>query len=251
MYSTLELVKLNNLYSNSNKKRAINTLNNKQNSAKGLSTIVEENNTESTSINSDEISRKIQASNIGLDTGALSRNGFRMNDSESDKQDDSCNNPIIIKNNNNNNEQYDQSGRLCCSSRSRIARGASKSLKSSSRSILLCSVLIQLLCATVLVLIALGSGFLSSSTSDSFVEANVLMRVCDTREIKTVTSRVCMLYKRTKNSDVRLDKEGNLRITRSPESDTDTNGKGDYSPAKLATECCKIGCPPHYFAYNC
>lgn len=75
------------------------------------------------------------------------------------------------------------------------------------------------------------------------VEANVLMRVCDTREIKTVTSRVCMLYKRTKNSDIKMDKQGNIRIARS--------NKGDYSPAKLASECCKVGCPPHIFAYNC
>lgn len=75
------------------------------------------------------------------------------------------------------------------------------------------------------------------------IEANVLMRVCDTREIKTVTSRVCMLYKRTKNSDIKMDKQGNIRIARS--------SKGDYSPAKLASECCKVGCPPHIFAYNC
>lgn len=71
----------------------------------------------------------------------------------------------------------------------------------------------------------------------------VLMRVCDTREVKTVTSRVCMLYKRTKNSDVKLDKQGNLRITR--------HSKGEYSPAKLASDCCKIGCPPHIFANIC
>lgn len=75
------------------------------------------------------------------------------------------------------------------------------------------------------------------------IGANVLMRVCDTREIKTVTSRVCMLYKRTKNSDIKMDKQGNIRIARS--------SKGDYSPAKLASECCKVGCPPHIFAYNC
>lgn len=73
--------------------------------------------------------------------------------------------------------------------------------------------------------------------------ATVLMRVCDTREIKTVTSRVCMLYKRTRNSGVKMDKQGNIRITR--------GAKGDYSPAKLATDCCKIGCPAHIFAYNC
>lgn len=74
-------------------------------------------------------------------------------------------------------------------------------------------------------------------------EGTVLMRVCDTREIKTVTSRVCMLYKRTKNSDVKLDRQGNLRMAR------DT--KGEYSPEKLANDCCKVGCPPHIFAYNC
>jgi len=74
-------------------------------------------------------------------------------------------------------------------------------------------------------------------------EATVLMRVCDTREIKTVTNRVCMLYKRTKNSDLKQDKGGNLRLSR------DT--KGEYSPAKLATYCCKVGCPPHIFAHNC
>lgn len=75
----------------------------------------------------------------------------------------------------------------------------------------------------------------------------MLMRVCDTREVKTVTSRVCMLYKRTKNSDVKLDKQGNLRITRSSSS----SSKNDYSPAKLASDCCKIGCPPHIFASIC
>lgn len=75
------------------------------------------------------------------------------------------------------------------------------------------------------------------------VEANVLMRVCDTREIKTVTSRVCMLYKRTQNSDVKMDKQGNIKFT--------SDSKQDYSPAKLANECCKIGCPAHIFAYNC
>lgn len=81
----------------------------------------------------------------------------------------------------------------------------------------------------------------TSSTQPA--SANVLMKVCDTREIKTITSRVCMLYKRTKHSDVRMDKQGNIRITR--------GAKGDYSPAKLANECCKIGCPPHIFALNC
>jgi len=74
------------------------------------------------------------------------------------------------------------------------------------------------------------------------VEGSVLMRVCDAREIKTVTSRVCMLYKRT-YSGVKMDKQGNLRSTRGT--------KGEYSPAKLASDCCKIGCPPHIFAYNC
>lgn len=76
------------------------------------------------------------------------------------------------------------------------------------------------------------------------VQATVLMKVCDTREIKSITNRVCMLYKRTKNSDVKLDKQGNMRITRGANKD-------DYSPAKLATDCCKKGCPPHLFAYNC
>lgn len=75
------------------------------------------------------------------------------------------------------------------------------------------------------------------------VDGAVLMRVCDTKEIKTVTNRVCMLYKRTKNSDIRMDKFGNIRITRGV--------KGEYSPSKLASDCCKIGCPPHIFAYNC
>lgn len=75
------------------------------------------------------------------------------------------------------------------------------------------------------------------------VQATVLMKVCDTREIKSITNRVCMLYKRTKNSDLKLDKQGNMRITR--------GAKDDYSPAKLATDCCKKGCPPHLFAYNC
>lgn len=75
------------------------------------------------------------------------------------------------------------------------------------------------------------------------VEGGVLMRVCDTREVKTVTSRVCMLYKRNKNSDVKLDRQGNLRITR--------QSKADYSPAELASVCCKSGCPAHYFAQIC
>lgn len=90
---------------------------------------------------------------------------------------------------------------------------------------------------------------LTNNQSPALAEASVLMRVCDTREIKTVTSRVCMLYKRTKNSDVRMDMYGNLRITRSAESENEAID--DYSPEKLATQCCKIGCPPHYFAYNC
>ena len=75
------------------------------------------------------------------------------------------------------------------------------------------------------------------------VQATILMRVCDTREIKTVTNRVCMLYKRTKNSDVKVDSQGNLRIAR--------GAKGEHSPEKLAQDCCKIGCPPHIFADNC
>lgn len=79
------------------------------------------------------------------------------------------------------------------------------------------------------------------------VQANVLIRVCDSREIKTVTSRVCMLYKRTNNSNLKLDRYGNLRISRS----TGSHSKGEYSPAKLASDCCKIGCPPHIFALNC
>lgn len=73
--------------------------------------------------------------------------------------------------------------------------------------------------------------------------SSIKIRVCDTREVKTVTNRVCMLYKRTKNSDVKLDRQGNLRITR--------QSKSDYSPAKLASECCTQGCPPHIFANIC
>lgn len=93
-----------------------------------------------------------------------------------------------------------------------------------------------------LLIIALISTFFNSFIIQQS-KASVLMRACDTREIKTVTSRVCMLYKRTKNSDVKMDKQGHLRIARGV--------KGDYSPAKLASDCCKIGCPPHIFAYNC
>lgn len=72
----------------------------------------------------------------------------------------------------------------------------------------------------------------------------ILMRVCDAREVKTITSRVCMLYKRTLNSDVKRDKQGNLRLSK-------RQAKGDYSPAKLASECCKVGCAPHIFANIC
>lgn len=72
---------------------------------------------------------------------------------------------------------------------------------------------------------------------------NVLMRVCDAREIKAVTSRVCMLYKRTRNSILKVDKHGNLRLTRGT--------KNEWTPARLASECCKNGCHPHIFAYNC
>lgn len=77
----------------------------------------------------------------------------------------------------------------------------------------------------------------------SQIEATVLMRVCDTKDIKAVTNKVCMLYKRTKNAEIRMDRQGNIRITRGT--------KGDISPAKLASVCCKIGCPPHIFADNC
>lgn len=97
--------------------------------------------------------------------------------------------------------------------------------------------------AKAFILLACFSMMMAISSVPQAVDANVLMRVCDTREIKTVTNRVCMLFKRTKNSDVRLDRQGNLRITR------DT--KGEYSPAKLASDCCKIGCPAYIFAYNC
>lgn len=76
------------------------------------------------------------------------------------------------------------------------------------------------------------------------VDGSVLMKVCDPREIKTVTNRVCMLYKRTKNSDIRLDRQGNIRVTRSSDEE-------EMSADKLATECCKKGCPPHIFAVNC
>lgn len=79
----------------------------------------------------------------------------------------------------------------------------------------------------------------------SEAKATVLMRVCDPREIKTVTDRVCMLYKRTKNSDIKLDKLGNIRFPRGADK------MEDFSPAKLAAECCKDGCPAHIFAANC
>lgn len=91
-------------------------------------------------------------------------------------------------------------------------------------------------------ILLIGFTCLIAATMDQ-VEAGVLMRVCDTREIKTVTNRVCMLYKRTKNSDLKRDKDGNIRVAR--------GAKGEYSPAKLASDCCKIGCPPHIFALNC
>jgi hypothetical protein len=72
----------------------------------------------------------------------------------------------------------------------------------------------------------------------------VLLRVCDAKQVKTVTNRVCMLYKRTKNSNVKRDKQGNLRISK-------RQTKAEYSPTKLASDCCKIGCPPHIFASIC
>lgn len=101
----------------------------------------------------------------------------------------------------------------------------------------------NLLSLVWIVVIAICVILLGSLTIVKPTNGTILMRVCDTREIKTVTDKICMLYKRTKNSDVRLDRQGNMRITR--------DIKGDYSPAKLASDCCKIGCPPHIFAYNC
>ncbi|KAG9510546.1 Dol-P-Man:Man(5)GlcNAc(2)-PP-Dol alpha-1,3-mannosyltransferase [Fragariocoptes setiger] len=77
-----------------------------------------------------------------------------------------------------------------------------------------------------------------------FASANVLIKVCDSKELKTVISRACMLYKRTKNSDMKMMRSGDIRVTRS------TNN--DYMAAsKLATECCSVGCSPQIFAYNC
>lgn len=82
--------------------------------------------------------------------------------------------------------------------------------------------------------------------------ASILMRVCDTREIKTVTARVCMLYKRTANSKLKMDRQGNLRVVRDAgDAETTLDPKVEHSPAKLAAECCKVGCPPHIFAFNC
>lgn len=95
----------------------------------------------------------------------------------------------------------------------------------------------------VIVFIALLLHLLIGGTIRMRTDAAVLMRVCDTKDIKTVTNRVCMLYKRTKNSETKMDKFGNIRIARGI--------KGDYSSAKLASDCCRIGCPPHIFAYNC
>lgn len=93
------------------------------------------------------------------------------------------------------------------------------------------------------ILIALLLYLLISEPTRMRTKATVLMRVCDTKDIKTITNRVCMLYKRTKNSETKIDKFGNIRIARGI--------KGEYSPAKLASDCCRIGCPPHIFAYNC
>lgn len=96
----------------------------------------------------------------------------------------------------------------------------------------------------LMLLVGMTCLIVHSNSDLNNVQATVLMKVCDTREIKSITNRVCMLYKRTKNSDVKLDRQGNMRITRGASKD-------DYSPAKLATDCCKKGCPPHLFAYNC
>lgn len=102
---------------------------------------------------------------------------------------------------------------------------------------------IGLTCLIVIVAaLSSSSSFLGGGIQQ--VEAGVLMRVCDTREIKTVTNRVCMLYKRTKNPEAKPDKDGNIRVARG-------TGKNEYSPDKLASDCCKIGCPPHIFALNC
>lgn len=248
MYSTLGTATSNDLYKQSNKNRADSAKNNKRNEPKGIGTIRGEKGTD-ISVSFGAISPKIRSSSTGAPKSFRSSGSHR---------DGSIKSVIIVHTGDSNLTEWSkrsiggicshvQRASGCYISRNQM-RGASKSLKSqpTSRFIVLSSVLIHFVCA-MSILFALSGG----GSSNGFAEANVLMRVCDTREIKTVTSRVCMLYKRTKNSDVKLDKEGNLRITRSPESDNDASGKGDYSPAKLATECCKIGCPPHYFAYNC
>jgi hypothetical protein len=96
-----------------------------------------------------------------------------------------------------------------------------------------------------LVLMALvGQIILAQLFVQVSAKPTVLLRVCDAKQVKTVTTRVCMLYKRTKNSNVKRDKQGNLRMTK-------RQVKGEYSPAKLASDCCKIGCPPHIFASIC
>lgn len=71
-------------------------------------------------------------------------------------------------------------------------------------------------------------------TAGHIAHSDDLIKVCDSKDIKTVTTKVCILYKRTKYSVLRVDKQGNLRIAR------DTKGE---SPAeKLAHKCCKVGC---------
>lgn len=95
----------------------------------------------------------------------------------------------------------------------------------------------------VLLAICINLLLIQLLTRYDVVDGSVLMKVCDPREIKTVTNRVCMLYKRTKNSDIKLDRQGNIRVTR--------NSEEEMSADKLATECCKKGCPPHIFAVNC
>lgn len=98
----------------------------------------------------------------------------------------------------------------------------------------------------VLLLISILSCLaLLSLPRQSEAKATVLMRVCDPREIKTVTDRVCMLYKRNKNSDLKVDKLGNVRVSRSSDK------KSEFSPARLAAECCKVGCEARLFAANC
>lgn len=96
----------------------------------------------------------------------------------------------------------------------------------------------------LLLLLAIAQ-FLVQFTGIEQVQAGpALIKVCDTREIKSVTSRVCSIYKRSKNSRIRMDRQGNLRIARG------TKG-GAYSSSSLAVQCCKTGCPAHIFAYNC